>query len=120
MKVTSLIVVCCFVLFDIITGVIKALYQGGIDSSKLRKGLFHKLSEIITMVGCMLLEFGSTFIDLGFEIPIAKSVCVYICVMEMISIIENLCEVNGTLKNLFQPYLSKLKPKDEEDDSNEV
>ena len=120
LRVTGLIVVCCFILFDIITGVIKALYEGGLDSSKLRKGLFHKLSEIITMVGCMLLQYAATFIELGFEIPLVNSVCIYICVMELISIIENICEVNDSLRKLFEPYLSKLKSINKDDEKDEI
>lgn len=103
------IVIFALIIFDIITGIIKALYNGGIDSTKLRKGLFHKLSEIITVVGCGLMEFGVQYIQLGVDIPILKAVATYICVMELISIIENICEVNEPLRKLFSPYLSKLK-----------
>lgn len=103
------IVVAVFILFDIITGIIKALYNHSIDSTYLRKGLFHKLSEIIAVAGCGLLDFETHYIDFGFEIPILKPVAMYICVMELISIIENICEVNEPLRKLFSPYLSKLK-----------
>lgn len=103
------IAVSAFIIFDIVTGLIKALYHGGIDSTKLRKGLYHKLSEIVTIVGCGLMEFGIQYIELGFDIPILKGVASYICIMELISIIENICEVNEPLRKLFLPYLSKLK-----------
>lgn len=109
MNVGMYIAVSAFVLFDIITGIIKALYNGGIDSTKLRKGLFHKLSEIITIVGCGLLEWGVQYVQLGFKIPVLNVVGSYICLMELISIIENICEVNEPLRKLFMPYLSKLK-----------
>ena len=109
MEITIYIVVGAFILFDIITGIIKALYQGGLDSTKLRKGLFHKLSEIVTVGGCGLLEYGTHYVDFGFDVPVLKPVATYICVMELISIIENICEVNEPLRKLFMPYLSKLK-----------
>ena len=119
MEVTIYIVVAAFILFDIITGIIKALYQGGLDSTKLRKGLFHKLSEIVTVGGCGLLEYGSGYVEFGFDVPVLKPVATYICVMELISIIENICEVNEPLRKLFMPYLSKLKElNNREDEEN--
>ena len=119
MDITIYIIVCGFILFDVITGVIKALYQGGIDSTKLRKGLFYKLSEIVTIIGCGLLEYGMNYIDLGIDIPFLKPVAVYICIMELISIIENICEVNEPLRKLFTPYLSKLKNINKEDKTDD-
>lgn len=115
MDVTIYIVVGAFILFDIITGIIKALYQDGLDSTKLRKGLFHKLSEIVTVGGCGLLEYGTHYVDFGFDVPVLKPVATYICIMEFISIIENICEVNEPLKKLFMPYLSKLKQENQEE-----
>ena len=119
MDATIYIVVAAFILFDIITGIIKALYQEGINSTKLRKGLFHKLSEIVTVGGCGLLEYGTGYIDFGFDVPILKPVATYICIMEFVSIIENICEVNEPLRKLFMPYLSKLKDVTERKEEDE-
>lgn len=108
------ITVGVFILFDILTGIIKALYKEGLNSVYLRQGLFHKLSEVIATVGAGLLEYGSRYIELGVEIPVLNIVAIYICVMELVSILENLAEVNPKLANLFKPYLEKLKEKDGE------
>lgn len=106
------IAVGCFILFDIITGLIKALFKGGINSTLLRVGLFHKLSEVLAVVGSGLLEYGTNYINLGFDFPALKIVALYIVIMELISILENLGEVNPALGKLFTPYLEKLKKKD--------
>ena len=106
------IVVCCFILFDILTGVIKAIYKEGLNSTALRKGLFHKLSEVLAVVGAWLLEYGVTYIDLGVELPVLNAVAIYICLMEVVSIIENLCRVNPRMAKFFKPYLEKLKGKE--------
>ena len=98
-----------FILFDILTGVLKALYKEGLNSTYLRQGLFHKLSEILAIALSALLEYGADYIDLGVELPFMNVVTVYICTMEFVSIVENLCEVNPTLAKLFRPYLEKLK-----------
>lgn len=104
----------CFILFDVLTGIIKALYNEGLNSTYLRKGLFHKLAEVLALVGSGLLEYGIQYVDLGIDIPILKVVLSYICIMELVSSLENLAEVNPALAKLFKPYLEKLKNKDEE------
>lgn len=103
------ITVCCFILFDIITGITKALYQDGLNSTYLRKGLYHKLSELLAIAGAGLLEYGIKYVELGFDIPMLKAVAVYICTMELVSILENLCEINPSLAKIFKPFLEKLK-----------
>lgn len=110
------IVVGCFIIFDIITGIIKALYKKEINSTLLRVGLFHKITEILATVGSGLLEIGATYIDIDFSFPLLKCVALYIVVMEFTSIIENLCVVNPTLNKLFSPYLEKLKNKSDKEE----
>ena len=98
----EIIAVCVFILFDIITGLIKALYQDGLNSTYLRKGLFHKLSELVAIVGAYLLEYGIQYINLGIDVPLLKATTAYICLMELISILENLAEVNPGLGRFFK------------------
>lgn len=108
------IVVGVFILFDIGTGLLKAVFHGDINSTELRKGLYHKLSEIIAMIGSGLLEYGITYIKLGVDIPVLNVVGAYLCIMELVSILENLGDVNPALAKLFKPYLKKLKEKEGE------
>lgn len=105
------VTVSIFILFDILTGVCKGIYLGELNSTKLRQGLFHKLSEVIAVVGSGLLEYGIIYINLNIDFPILKVVVTYICVTELISILENLCVLNPSLAKLFKPYLEKLKEK---------
>lgn len=105
------ITIGCFIIFDIVTGLIKALYKGNLNSTYLRKGLYHKISEILAVVGSGLLEYGIKYVELGVDIPVLKVVVIYICTMELVSILENFCEVNPTLAKLFKPYMEKLKGK---------
>ena len=113
------IIVGSFILFDIVTGIIKALYNEGLNSTNLREGLFHKLAEVLAVTGSGLLEYGMNYIDFGIDIPILKVVVTYICVMELISSLENLAEINPALAKLFRPYLEKLKNADSEKDNIE-
>ena len=108
--------VCGFIVFDIATGFLKAVYQGDINSTKLRKGLYHKLSELLALVGSGLLEFGMQYIHLGIEVPLLTVVAGYLCITELVSILENLADVNPTLAKLFKPYLEKLKEGESDDE----
>ena len=110
------IVVLSFIGFDILTGFLKAFYKEGVNSTVLRKGLFHKLSEIIAVAGAGLFEYGCSYFEFGFSVPMVGAVTTYICIMEFISIMENLSAVNPNLAKLFKPYLEKLK---ERNDRNE-
>ena len=103
------IVVGIFILLDVCTGLLKALYLGEMNSTVLRKGLFHKLSEIIACASAGLFEYGKTYVDIGFDLPVLKAVASYICLMEFVSVCENLAQMNPNLAKLFSPYLEKLK-----------
>lgn len=113
------ITVGIFIIFDIVSGLTKALYNNGLNSTYLRQGLFHKLSEIIAVVGAGLLEYGVQYVNLGVDIPVLTVVSGYVCLTELVSIIENLCEVNPTLYKLFKPYLAKLKDKESNEDGTQ-
>ena len=105
----TLIVVLIFIAFDVITGISRAAYQGDINSTYLRQGLYHKLSEIFAVLMGAGLEYGADYINIGIDLHLSGLIATYICTMELISIIENLCEINPTLAKLFKPYLEKLK-----------
>lgn len=106
------VVVGIFILLDVLTGILKSLYHGNMDSSTLHKGLFHKLSEIIAVAGSGLFEYGANYINFGFELPVLEAVAAYVCLMEFISVCENLADVNPGLAKLFEPYLGKIKAKE--------
>lgn len=108
----SLIVVCCFILFDVITGLLKAIKTGTINSTTAKHGLLSKATEILCVVGGILLEMALPYLQITVDLPLAPAISTYICVMELISIIENLCQTNEGLNALFKPYLDKLKGKD--------
>ena len=112
------IIVGCFIGFDILTGLIKAIYKEGLNSTILRKGLFHKLSEILAVAGAWLFEYGMTYINLGIDIPLVEAVVIYISVMEIISILENISALNPKLEKFFKPFLEKLKDKENKDNEN--
>lgn len=104
-----------FIVFDILTGYLLALHDRNVNSTKLREGLFHKLSEILALIGSNLAEYAMLYLDFGVDIPLFNAVAIYICISELVSILENLGELNPGLKKLYGSYLEKLHTKDGEE-----
>lgn len=98
-----------FILFDVVTGLVKALYCRNFNSSVMREGGFHKLSELLALFAAYGMEFAAAYMNIGFDVPAVGVVAVYLCIMEFISIAENLSEVNPQLREMFRPYLEKLR-----------
>lgn len=112
------ILVVAFICLDIITGLLKAVYEKNLESECIRKGLIHKLGEIIAVAVAFLIEYSQTVIlSINFDIPIVKGVCIYIILMEILSVLENICVINPQLRKVFSPYLKKLKEKENEIES---
>lgn len=95
---TYYIVVGILICLDILSGIIKALVKGELDSSALRTGLYHKATYIIIIAMATVLQIGSSNVDLGFEVPLVPFISYYIIGTEVVSILENVCEANPDLK----------------------
>lgn len=105
----QIIIVCILILLDIITGIMKACKTGTLNSSILREGLWHKGAEILALVCAFVFEYIPQAFEIAIELPLLTPVCIYIVLMEVLSVIENLCVMNDQLNALFEPYLEKLK-----------
>lgn len=117
------ILVGSFILLDLVSGVLKAFKKKEYNSSIMRQGLFHKAGSIAIVGFGVLVDYAQGYLNLGISIPLTSTICIYIIVMEIGSIIENLCEVNPEiiplkLQSYFQK-LSALKEKMKEVDSTE-
>lgn len=99
-----------FMVADIITGLIQAVINKNLDSQKMREGILRKALLILVVI----LSFISQY---AFNIPaISKVVCIYIIVMEVISIFENLKKAGVDLGKLGE--ILKIKSDNEEIDIN--
>lgn len=89
----------CFMVLDIITGTIKGAVTRTLNSTKAREGLAHKGSFVLIIVLAWMCEFFVLHVpDLGFNVPLCIPACVVICLTEVMSIVENLAEINPDLK----------------------
>lgn len=98
-QIIAFIFVLVMILLDVVSGFAKALMNGTLSSTKMRTGLWHKLAIIFLLVLGIILSAASGVLELGFEIPAIEMVAVYIVVMEVVSILENIKEINPGLSD---------------------
>ena len=107
MNITILIIVLIFIAFDILTGWLKALSSGTTNSSIMRKGLFHKLGEIIAMIFGYVCQYSLPYLGVTINIPFAVAIGTYIVIMEIASIIENIVKINPQMESILHNVFSK-------------
>lgn len=89
---------CVFILLDVITGVCKGASQHALSSEIMRRGFWHKLATVTALVVAGLVDtMQYSGLDIGFTVPIFAAACGYVCVMELVSICENLKAMNEEL-----------------------
>ena len=89
-----------FIMFDVVTGYAQAIANKNIQSEKMRKGFWHKLAIILALVlaGAIDVLMGTgVVLDTGISAPIFEAACVYVIVMELSSILENIKKMNPEL-----------------------
>lgn len=77
---------------DILTGYIQAVINKNVDSKVMREGLLHKCLLIVAIVIGYIVEYA-----FGIN-AVANVITVYICLMEIMSIAENLKKAGLELK----------------------
>ncbi len=77
---------------DILTGYIQALINKNVDSKVMREGLLHKCLLIVAIVIGYVVEYA-----FGLK-TVSSVITIYICVMELMSILENLKKAGVDLK----------------------
>lgn len=96
-------------LLDIVTGLISAFKQKEYTSTIMREGLYHKCGYILCIVLAITVDCAQAYIDLGVDLPMIETVCTYICLNELGSVIENLAKINPELlPDKLKSYFGKL------------
>ena len=96
---------------DVLTGIVNAWVKGEIKSSKLREGLAKKFGEISVII------IGEIFV-LGFGLHnfLVDGIAIYLIVMELISICENLDKLGVPIPKFIKKALAETNDKINEDD----
>ena len=105
---------------DIFTGLTNAWIKKEVDSSKLRKGLGKKIGEIAALF------IGEIFIvGLNVSTMLVSGISIYLIVMELISICENLEKLGVPIPSFIRKALAVTndniindKPKEDKEEEN--
>lgn len=102
----AIVVALLLNLFDLISGFIGAVKNKDIKSSKLRDGMFKKVGFIFCYVLAYLLDSEGNAIGFSVGVKLLPIIITYVCITEVVSILENICKINSDLmpeilKDLF-------------------
>jgi len=103
-----------FMVIDVFTGVLKAVKNKELNSTKAREGIYKKASFILFIAFGYLADYAMDYVNIGFNLPAAASICTLIIVTEAISVLENLGSINPDMVKLVAPFLSALNKKEGE------
>lgn len=104
-------IVAAFIVMDLVTGIMQAVANKTLDSTKMRAGGWHKCGFIMVVILAALVEWAMQFIDLGFTLPLFVPVCVFIILTEIVSIFENVCQLSPELANSKLAQLFNIEVK---------
>jgi toxin secretion/phage lysis holin len=108
-----------FMMVDVFTGILKAVKNKELSSTRAREGIYKKASFILFIAFGYLADYAMEYVDLGFNFPAAATICTLIILTEAISVLENLGQINPDLVKLVAPFLSALNSKKEEGERND-
>lgn len=107
-------IVFAFIIADLATGLVKAIATHSYSSSKMREGLFHKLGELVCLIFGVLCDYALPMIGIKIPLSIAQSVSIYIIIMEIGSVIENIGGLNPELAKYLGKIFEKIETPDNE------
>lgn len=102
-----------FMAIDVFTGVLKAVKNKELNSTKAREGIYKKASFVLFIAFGYLADYAMDYVNMGFNFPAAVTICTLVIVTEAISVLENLGQINPDLVKLVAPFLSALNKKEE-------
>ena len=105
------VIACCFMLLDLITGFTQAVVNKCVDSSLMKRGLWHKCGFMLAIIFGIMCEYAMNYVDLGFSVPIQEAVCGFIILTEIVSNLENLGKISPELAGA--KFMSIFNRKDE-------
>ena len=105
--------------FDLLTGVLGAIRNHDIQSSKLRDGVFKKVGFIICYTLALLLDVYGANVGINLGVKILPIIIAYVIFTECVSIIENISIINPDLLPAKLLELFHLTNKKEETHSDE-
>ena len=106
-------IVLIFISFDILFGLLQALTNQTFQSSVMRQGLFHKLGEILCYLFGVVCDAALPMINILVPFSLASAITIYIVIMEIGSILENLSKISPVMAKYLGLIFEKLRPPDD-------
>ena len=106
-------IVLIFISFDILFGLLQSLTNQNFQSSVMRQGLFHKLGEILCYLFGVVCDSTLPMINILVPFSLANAITIYIVIMEIGSILENLSKVSPVIAKYLGFVFEKLRPPDD-------
>lgn len=97
---TMAAICCILILMDVVCGIMGAARNKELCSTIMRDGLYNKFGELMLLLLAIFINevlLVTPFDKIGIPPEIAYAVAIYIAIMEIISIIENICKINPDL-----------------------
>lgn len=113
---------CLLIVMDYVSGVGAAIYRGTLKSSKMRGGLWNKLGELgAILLACVVTAEGH-YLGIPYQIDLlVPAVLIWINIMEVTSILENLTLLNPDLDDTgFLQIFRRNDRTDDTDDSEDT
>ena len=117
-QIVPIAIASAAIVADIISGVVKGCATGTLSSSIMREGLWHKVASLLLLFVSWMVNISVGIWDV---LPqqmglVYEACCIYVCGMELISILENVCAANPELsiKKLFAIF--NVEREDDRDD----
>jgi hypothetical protein len=123
MAQVAIFAVLVLILADWVFGIANAVAHHDFKSTTMREGLGHKCAELgLLLVGWVADGAFLAGLDLGFSGPIFITVAVYICLMEIGSLMEIFAKMNPDLANSgpFKVLATVTEGKHVKDGTDEV
>ena len=78
---------------DLVTGIISALKEHDLQSSKLRDGIFKKIGFLICYFLSLMIDLYGSEVGFHLNVELLPVVLGFVCLTETISVIENLAKI---------------------------
>lgn len=109
-EIRSGFIVLIFISFDILFGLVQALANKTFQSCVMRQGLFHKLGEIMAYAFGVMCDSALPLVDIMVPFSLAGAITIYVVVMEIGSILENISKLSPELAKYLGFVFEKLRP----------
>lgn len=93
----SIGVALLFNLADLVTGLISAVKEKDLQSTKLRDGIFKKIGFLICYFLALMIDTYGSEVGFILDIKLLPIIISFACLTEVVSIIENLAKITGIL-----------------------